>query len=70
MPFGIGPHNCIGERFGLLQTKVGLINFLRNHYVEPCEKTQSEMKLSRFALIIQSEGGIYLNLVRDPLLKK
>lgn len=67
MPFGIGPHNCIGERFGLIQSKVGLINFLRNHYVTPCDKTHKEMILSPRALIIQSEGGIYLNIVRDPL---
>uniref|UniRef100_A0A1I8QD66 Cytochrome P450 n=1 Tax=Stomoxys calcitrans TaxID=35570 RepID=A0A1I8QD66_STOCA len=69
MPFGIGPHNCIGERFGLLQTKVGLINFFRNHYVTPCKETMPEMKLSPRAIIIQSDGGIYLNLVRDPLIK-
>ncbi|XP_065370208.1 probable cytochrome P450 6g2 isoform X1 [Calliphora vicina] len=67
MPFGVGPHNCIGERFGMIQTKVGLFNFLRNHYVTTCEKTSPEMKLSPYALIIQSEDGIYLNLVRDPL---
>uniref|UniRef100_A0A1L8EGW7 Putative cytochrome p450 6g2 n=1 Tax=Haematobia irritans TaxID=7368 RepID=A0A1L8EGW7_HAEIR len=69
MPFGIGPHNCIGERFGLLQAKVGLINFLRNHYVTPCKQTPVEMKLSPKAIIIQSEDGIYLNLNRDPLIK-
>ncbi|XP_037812139.1 uncharacterized protein LOC119603923 [Lucilia sericata] len=67
MPFGVGPHNCIGERFGMIQTKVGLFNFLRNHYVTVCEKTSPEMNLSPYALIIQSADGIYLNLVRDPL---
>lgn len=68
MPFGIGPHNCIGERFGLIQTKVGLFNFLRNHSVTVCEKTSPEMILSPYALVIQSADGIYLNIVRDPLI--
>lgn len=68
MPFGIGPHNCIGERFGLLQTKVGLVSFLRNHYVTPCDNTPKEMILNKYAVILQSEGGIHLNLVRDSLI--
>ncbi|XP_055853966.1 cytochrome P450 6g1-like isoform X2 [Episyrphus balteatus] len=68
MPFGTGPHNCIGERFGILQAKLGLINFLRNHSVTTCEKTHKKMILDPNALIIQSKGGIYLKIVRDPLL--
>lgn len=67
MPFGIGPHNCIGERFGILQAKLGLINFLRNHSVTTCEKTHKKMILDPKALIIQSKGGIYLKVLRDPL---
>jgi len=66
MPFGIGPHNCIGERFGILQAKVGLVNFLRNHYVTPCEKSHKEIKFDPRAIIIQPEGGIFCNIVRDP----
>uniref|UniRef100_T1GMQ0 Cytochrome P450 n=1 Tax=Megaselia scalaris TaxID=36166 RepID=T1GMQ0_MEGSC len=68
MPFGIGPHNCIGERFGLMQAKIGLINFLKNHYVAPNEKTQKEMVLDPLALIIAAKGGIYCDIVRDPLM--
>ncbi|CAD7086708.1 unnamed protein product [Hermetia illucens] len=66
MPFGAGPHNCIGERFGLIQAKVGLINVLRNHFVKPTSKTSLKLKLGR-ALIIQAEGGIPCELVKDPL---
>lgn len=67
MPFGLGPHNCIGERFGQLQSRMGMISFFRNHRVEASERTASSMELEKKALIIQSEGGIYLNIIRDPI---
>ena len=68
MPFGSGPHNCIGERFGSLQSKIGLINFLKSHKVSRSEKTPKAIKLDNKALIIQVEGGIHLNVIRDLLL--
>lgn len=67
MPFGIGPHNCIGERFAMIQTKLGLLYFYRNHYVTTCEKTPLKIHLNPRAIIIQSLGGIELKVVRDPL---
>ncbi|XP_054737901.1 uncharacterized protein LOC129244309 [Anastrepha obliqua] len=67
MPFGLGPHTCLGERFALLQTKVGLLYFYRNHYVTPCDQTPREIELSPSAVILHVLGGIHLNIVRDPL---
>jgi len=45
LPFGDGPRNCIGMRFGLLQVKVGLIFLLSNYNFSVCEKTQLPVKL-------------------------
>lgn len=67
MPFGIGPRACIGERFGMMQAKLGLIHFLKNHYVRPSVKSHEVMKLEKKALIIQSEGGILCDIIRDEL---
>ncbi|XP_055917663.1 probable cytochrome P450 6g2 [Eupeodes corollae] len=67
MPFGVGPHNCIGERLGTLQSKMGLVNFLRSHYVEPCEKSHSKIILDPKGLLLSAQGGIYVKLVEDLL---
>lgn len=63
LPFGAGPRNCIGQRFALLQTKVGLITFLRNHRVELCEKSAVPLIFSRRNFVTSSENGIWLKIV-------
>ncbi|XP_046751576.1 probable cytochrome P450 6a14 isoform X1 [Diprion similis] len=35
LPFGEGPRNCIGMRFGLLQTKVGIVSLLSKYRFTP-----------------------------------
>ncbi|CAD7011939.1 unnamed protein product [Ceratitis capitata] len=67
MPFGLGPHACIGERFAMMQTKIGLTYFLLNHKVTTCPLTKIPMQLDPKAVVIQAEGGIHLNVVRSPL---
>ncbi|XP_030379305.1 probable cytochrome P450 6v1 [Scaptodrosophila lebanonensis] len=63
LPFGAGPHNCIGMLIGQLQIKLGLIYFLRQHRVEFCEKTVERITFdSKFALL-SSEHSIYLKVV-------
>ncbi|KAG7196585.1 hypothetical protein KM043_013078 [Ampulex compressa] len=62
LPFGEGPRNCIGMRFALLQIKVGIISFLRDHRVEICEKSPIPMKFSRRSLVTSSEKGFWLRI--------
>ncbi|KAL1509697.1 hypothetical protein ABEB36_004399 [Hypothenemus hampei] len=33
IPFGDGPRQCLGMRLGLLQTKVGIITFIKNFHI-------------------------------------
>lgn len=40
LPFGEGPRICIGSRFGLLQTKVGLASIIKNFKVTLNKKTK------------------------------
>lgn len=61
-PFGEGPHNCIGTRFGLLQVKLALIIILSKCEVRPCEKTSIPMVIDpRGAMTVPLNGVIHLN---------
>ncbi|XP_018562133.1 cytochrome P450 6k1 isoform X1 [Anoplophora glabripennis] len=46
LPFGMGPRNCIGDRFGLICAKVGIVFFLRYFKVEKCEDTPVPLVLN------------------------
>ncbi|KAH8271609.1 hypothetical protein KR018_011048 [Drosophila ironensis] len=67
LPFGSGPHNCIGSRIGLLQTKLGLVHLLKNHSVRKCEATLKEMIYDPKGIVLQAVGGIHLEIVNDRL---
>ncbi|KAJ8940738.1 hypothetical protein NQ318_005489 [Aromia moschata] len=62
LPFGDGPRNCIGERFGIMQTKVGLACILKNFRVTLNEKTQFPIKMDPAKFIPEVLGGVWLNL--------
>ncbi|XP_072756852.1 probable cytochrome P450 6a17 isoform X2 [Anoplolepis gracilipes] len=55
LPFGDGPRNCIGARFAIFQTKIGLIRILRNYKVETCEKTQIPYVINPKTLMLTSK---------------
>uniref|UniRef100_A0A1B0CWX1 Cytochrome n=1 Tax=Lutzomyia longipalpis TaxID=7200 RepID=A0A1B0CWX1_LUTLO len=59
LPFGIGPRNCIGSRFALMEVKALLYYILLNFTIEPNEKTQIPLKLSKEPAL-KAEKGIHL----------
>ncbi|KAF2894456.1 hypothetical protein ILUMI_11718 [Ignelater luminosus] len=61
LPFGEGPRACIGLRFGVMQTKVGLAVLLRNYKFSLNNKTKTPLKLDPFSFFMSIEGDIWLN---------
>lgn len=64
LPFGDGPRNCIGARFAVYQSKLGLIKILRNHRVDVCEKTMIPYVFDPSAFLLAPKGGIYLKITK------
>ncbi|CAG9771176.1 unnamed protein product [Ceutorhynchus assimilis] len=62
MPFGIGPRNCIGDRFGQICAKVGLVYFLRKFKVEKCDLTQDPIILDAKSPFMTPVKGLQLRI--------
>lgn len=60
LAFGAGPRNCVGSRFGIIQTKIGLINMLKNFKVEVCEKTLIPYVANPNSFLLRPKGGLHL----------
>ncbi|XP_036334366.1 probable cytochrome P450 6t3 [Rhagoletis pomonella] len=67
IPFGAGPHGCVGSRLGILQVKLGLIYILRKYRVEVCERTVNEIRFDPKRFMLEAEGELYLKFVKDEL---
>ncbi|XP_055632901.1 cytochrome P450 6a8-like [Toxorhynchites rutilus septentrionalis] len=62
LPFGEGPRICIGMRFGLMQTKIGLVTMLRNFRFSPNAKTPRKMEFDPKVFVISPKMGLYLDI--------
>ncbi|XP_037945529.1 probable cytochrome P450 6w1 [Teleopsis dalmanni] len=62
MPFGAGPHNCLGMRIALLQAKLGLICLLKKHRVVVSERTAIPIQFDPKSFLLSSKDGMFLKL--------
>ncbi|XP_040859075.1 cytochrome P450 3A6-like isoform X2 [Ochotona curzoniae] len=70
LPFGAGPRNCIGMRFGLMNMKLALVRLMQNFSFKPCKETQIPLKLAPEG-ILQPEKPIILKVVsRDGTVRR
>lgn len=62
LPFGEGPRNCVGLRFGLMQTKIGLIELLTNFKFSPSPKTTIPMEFTPSAPLLAPINDMWLQV--------
>lgn len=63
-PFGIGPRNCIGSRFALMNVKTVLYNMLLSFSFEVSEKTQIPLQYKKTMMNVVAENGFWIKLNR------
>ncbi|CAH2061694.1 unnamed protein product, partial [Iphiclides podalirius] len=67
LPFGVGPRNCIGMRFGKIQSRMSLVKFFAKFRVEPSSKTLPAVRYVPKRFVLTAEGGFHLNIVPRKL---
>ncbi|XP_034652023.1 probable cytochrome P450 6a21 [Drosophila subobscura] len=64
LPFGDGPRNCIGMRFGQMQARVGMAMLLKDFKFSVCDETTIPMTYNMESFLIASATGISLRVER------
>ncbi|KAJ7391626.1 Thromboxane-A synthase [Desmophyllum pertusum] len=62
MPFGFGPHNCVGMRFALLEIKLTLMKLLKKYKLERTEKTAVPLEFVIGVVLTCPPGQIMLKV--------
>ncbi|XP_053679611.1 cytochrome P450 6g1-like [Anopheles nili] len=69
MPFGVGPRTCLGSHFGTLQIKIALVKLLSKYRIVQSILTPQKLTYKKNAFTLNTNEGLYAELVEDPLWK-
>lgn len=56
--------DCIAQRFGMMQTRIGLIHLLINYEFSVCDNTPIPMVFGNNPIVLSAKEGIYLKIKR------
>lgn len=62
LPFGAGPRSCIGPRLALMEVKVAVYHLLKEFQLEPSDRTEIPLQLSKRAFSLQPANGVWVAL--------
>ncbi|KFB49803.1 AGAP012296-PA-like protein [Anopheles sinensis] len=66
LPFGVGPRNCIGSRFALMEVKAVIYHLLLVFSLERVEQTEVPVRLKKGFVALTTENGVHLGFkLRD-----
>lgn len=61
--FGEGPRICLGMKFGLTQSKIGIATLLSKYRVVGSDKQELPLEISRKSFLLASKNGIWVKFV-------
>lgn len=64
LPFGEGPRICIGQRFGLMQTKIGISLLLHEFKFLPSEESSYKLTLEPTSVILGTKEVVKLKVLK------
>lgn len=64
LPFGAGPRNCIGLRFGEMQSRLALALLVQNFRFEVCNETRIPPAFDKTTYLLSAEEGIWLRVLQ------
>ncbi|GAB6025727.1 Thromboxane-A synthase [Chamberlinius hualienensis] len=62
LPFGVGPRNCLGMKFAMMQIKMALFSFFKKFKVSPSKLTEVPLTMKRGVNRLQPLNGVYLTV--------
>ncbi|RZC35328.1 p450 domain containing protein [Asbolus verrucosus] len=61
LPFGEGPRACLGQRFGILQIKIGVAYVMKNFELSLNKKTKRPLTYDPIYFMTSPKGGLWLD---------